>query len=45
VFDAPFFNITPAEAEAMDPQHRLMLEVSYHALENGAETRPDADTK
>ncbi|KAL3448770.1 hypothetical protein BJX65DRAFT_317305 [Aspergillus insuetus] len=34
VFDAPFFNITPAEAEAMDPQHRLMLEVSYHALEN-----------
>ncbi|KAL2784041.1 hypothetical protein BJX66DRAFT_344395 [Aspergillus keveii] len=34
VFDAPFFNITPAEAEAMDPQHRLMLETSYHALEN-----------
>ncbi|KAL3488130.1 hypothetical protein BJX62DRAFT_253516 [Aspergillus germanicus] len=34
VFDAPFFNITPAEAEAMDPQHRLMLELSYHALEN-----------
>ncbi|KAL2845826.1 hypothetical protein BJX68DRAFT_277264 [Aspergillus pseudodeflectus] len=34
VFDAPFFNVTPAEAEAMDPQHRLMLEVSYHALEN-----------
>jgi acyl transferase domain-containing protein len=33
-FDANFFNITPAEAKAMDPQHRLMLETSYRALEN-----------
>ncbi|KAJ0424608.1 hypothetical protein BJY00DRAFT_326526 [Aspergillus carlsbadensis] len=46
VFDAPFFNITPAEAEAMDPQHRLMLEVSYHALENAGITIPQcAGTK
>ncbi|KAL4947728.1 hypothetical protein BDW69DRAFT_189927 [Aspergillus filifer] len=38
VFDAKFFNITPAEAEAMDPQHRLMLETSYQALENAGIT-------
>lgn len=37
-FDAPFFSITPAEAACMDPQHRRMLEVSYHALENGKHT-------
>lgn len=34
-FDAPFFHVTPAEAEAMDPQQRLLLETSYRALENG----------
>ncbi|KAI9647506.1 hypothetical protein NHQ30_003891 [Ciborinia camelliae] len=33
-FDAPFFSISPAEAASMDPQQRLMLEVSYSALEN-----------
>ncbi|EDN96866.1 hypothetical protein SS1G_01792 [Sclerotinia sclerotiorum 1980 UF-70] len=33
-FDAPFFSISPAEAASMDPQQRLMLEVSYGALEN-----------
>lgn len=32
-FDAPFFNISAIEAESMDPQHRLFLEVAYHALE------------
>ncbi|EHK99373.1 putative Phthiocerol synthesis polyketide synthase type I PpsC [Glarea lozoyensis 74030] len=33
-FDAPFFSITPAEAAAMDPQQRTLLEVAYRALEN-----------
>ncbi|KAL8402829.1 hypothetical protein RB596_009256 [Gaeumannomyces avenae] len=33
-FDAPFFSITPAEASAMDPQQRGMLEAVYKALEN-----------
>jgi acyl transferase domain-containing protein len=34
LFDAPFFNITPEEAKAMDPQLRLQLETSYEALES-----------
>ncbi|ERF71956.1 hypothetical protein EPUS_06515 [Endocarpon pusillum Z07020] len=33
-FDAPFFSILPVEAACMDPQHRKMLEVAYHALED-----------
>ncbi|CAI6100676.1 unnamed protein product [Clonostachys chloroleuca] len=34
VFDAPFFSISPAEAAAMDPQQRGLLETCYHALED-----------
>ncbi|KAI0383268.1 hypothetical protein F5Y04DRAFT_269991 [Hypomontagnella monticulosa] len=33
-FDAPFFSMSAAEANAMDPQLRLLLETSYHALES-----------
>ena len=33
-FDAPFFRISPVEAQLLDPQQRLMLEVSWQALED-----------
>ncbi len=33
-FDPLFFNISPREAEAMDPQHRLFLEEGWNAIED-----------
>ncbi|NBD17589.1 MAG: AMP-binding protein, partial [Cyanobacteria bacterium] len=32
-FDAPFFRMATREAQALDPQHRLLLEVTWEALE------------
>lgn len=32
-FDASFFEISPAEAENIDPQHRLLLELTWEAFE------------
>ena len=29
LFDAPFFRISPVEAQMLDPQQRLMLETSW----------------
>jgi len=37
-FDANFFNISANEAEAMDPQQKLLLEVVYEAMEKGGHT-------
>ena len=34
LFDAEFFRISPVEAELLDPQQRMMLEVSWQALED-----------
>ncbi len=33
-FDPLFFQINPAEAEVMDPQHRIFLQESYKAFED-----------
>ncbi|MBG0810438.1 amino acid adenylation domain-containing protein [Methylosinus sp. H3A] len=33
-FDAHFFGVAPREASCMDPQHRLLLETSWRALEH-----------
>ena len=40
LFDARFFSISPISARATDPQHRLLLETSWHALED-AGINPD----
>jgi polyketide synthase 12 len=34
-FDAGFFNVSPREARFTDPQHRIMLELAWEAIERG----------
>jgi acyl transferase domain-containing protein len=34
LFDNGFFGISNVEAKAIDPQHRMMLEVAYEAFED-----------
>ncbi|WP_018015939.1 type I polyketide synthase [Teredinibacter turnerae] len=34
LFDADFFQFTPREAEITDPQHRVLIETLYEALEH-----------
>ncbi|MUL37907.1 type I polyketide synthase [Gloeocapsopsis dulcis] len=34
MFDASFFDLSPREAEIIDPQHRILLECAWEALAN-----------
>ncbi|WP_006241768.1 type I polyketide synthase [Mycolicibacterium tusciae] len=40
-FDAPFFGLTAREVTLMDPQHRLLLEMAWRAVEHSG-TAPTA---
>ncbi len=42
-FDASFFGISPLEASRMDPQQRMILELSYAAIEDAGLTFRDLD--
>jgi acyl transferase domain-containing protein len=38
-FDSQFFEISPRESIYLDPQHRLLLEVAWEALEDAGQVR------
>ena len=42
-FDADFFRVSPREAKALDPQHRLLLEVAWEALQDGGQSAARLD--
>jgi acyl transferase domain-containing protein len=42
-FDAAFFGITPGEAQLMDPQQRVFLELCWNALEHAGLGAPRSD--
>lgn len=42
-FDATHYGVAPARARAMDPQHRLMLDVTREALDDAGLGRRDFD--
>ncbi len=44
-FDPLFFNISPAEAETMDPQERLFLQVAYNTFRDGGYTQQQLNGK
>lgn len=45
LFDAQYFNISPREAELLDPQERLFLQTSLHCLDDAGYTRQSLATQ
>ncbi|KJZ75926.1 hypothetical protein HIM_04750 [Hirsutella minnesotensis 3608] len=43
VFDSPFFSIAAEDAKAIDPQQRMLLEVTYEAIESAGLRKEDID--
>lgn len=44
-FDPLFFNLSPKEAEFMDPQERLFVETAWHSFEDAGYTREQLSQK
>ncbi|MFD9945756.1 type I polyketide synthase [Nonomuraea sp. NPDC059023] len=44
-FDNTLFRVSAREAQLMDPQHRLMLEAAWAALEDAGAGRPGEDSR
>ena len=44
-FDAKFFRISPAEAELMDPQQRILLEQAWKAVEDAGYSESEISGK
>ena len=44
-FDAAFFNISPREADTLDPQQRMLLEVCWNAFEDAGITQNSMDKR
>ena len=44
-FDAAFFGVAPLEARLMDPQHRVLLELVWSALESSGHRTSDCDSR
>ncbi len=44
-FDAEFFGISPREAASMDPQHRLLLQTAWEAIEDSGTMLAEGDAR
>jgi len=42
-FDAEFFGLSPSWAQLIDPQHRVLMQVTWHALEHAGYAKHSTD--